>query len=210
MYPGERLNSISHLVGAALALIGFGALLAVSIDSRDPWMITGFTVFGVSMVVLYTMSTLYHSFRPPKLKALFQRLDHIAIYLLIAGTYTPYTLVTLREGNGWLIFSVIWAFALVGVLLESLPVRRPKALQLAIYLGMGWTVVFDLPNLRASLDPAGLSWLTAGGVLYTLGVVFYLLDRKKQMPHAHGIWHFFVLAGTACHFVSIIGFVRPV
>lgn len=209
MYHGERLNSISHLVGTALALMGLGALLTVSIGYRDPWMISSFAIFGVSMVLLYTMSTLYHSFQPPDLKALFQVLDHISIYLLIAGTYTPYMLVTMRDGNGWIIMTVIWGLALVGVLMEVLPVRRPKVLQLMIYLGMGWACAFDYGSLQDALHPEGVKWLTVGGVTYTLGVVFYVLDKMKRMPHAHGIWHFFVLAGTLSHFISVIGYVRP-
>ena len=114
MYYGEKLNSVSHLVGAVLALVGLGALLTVGVQSRDPWIITSFSVFGFSLVLLYTMSTLYHSFHPPKLKELFQLLDHVAIYLLIAGTYTPYMLVSLRDGNGFLIMGIIWALALAG------------------------------------------------------------------------------------------------
>ncbi|MEM1090207.1 MAG: hemolysin III family protein [Pseudomonadota bacterium] len=209
MYHGERLNSISHLVGTAFALMGLGALLTVSIDSRDPWMITSFAVFGLSMVLLYTMSTLYHSFQPPDLKALFKVLDHISIYVLIAGTYTPYMLVTLRDGNGWIIMGIIWCLTVVGILLEALPFRHPKVLQLAIYLGMGWACAFDFASLEAGLDPAGVTWLTVGGITYSLGVIFYLLDKMKRMPHAHGIWHFFVLAGTVSHFISVIGYVRP-
>ena len=118
MYYGERLNSISHLVGSALALVGLGALLTVSISIADPWVITSFTIFGVSLVLMYTMSTLYHSFRPTNLKRLFQLFDHISIYLLIAGTYTPFMLVSLRDGSGWWIMVIIWALALVGILSE--------------------------------------------------------------------------------------------
>ena len=118
MYYGEKLNSISHLVGAALALVGLGALLTVGFQSRDPWIISSFSVFGVTLTLLYTMSTLYHSFHPPKLKDLFQLLDHVAIYLLIAGTYTPYMLVSLRDGNGFLILAIIWSLALAGILSE--------------------------------------------------------------------------------------------
>jgi hemolysin III len=209
MYHGERLNSISHLVGTALALMGLGALLTVSIEYRDPWMISSFTVFGLSMVLLYTMSTLYHSIQPPDLKALFQVLDHISIYVLIAGTYTPYMLVTMREDSGWTILAIIWGLALFGILLEVLPVRRPKVLQLMIYLGMGWSIAFDYGGLETALHPEGVRWLAIGGVTYTLGVVFYVLDKMQRMPHAHGIWHFFVLAGTVSHFISVIGFVRP-
>ena len=209
MYYGEKLNSISHLVGAALALIGLGALLAVGIQSRDPWIISSFSVFGVTLVLLYTMSTLYHSFHPPKLKDLFQLFDHVAIYLLIAGTYTPYMLVSLREGNGFLILAIIWGLALAGILSEvKLSGRAVKIGQMLIFLGMGWACTFDFASLKVALPAAGLWWLTVGGIAYTGGVVFYVLDLMKRLTHAHGIWHFFVLAGSACHFISIIGYVR--
>lgn len=209
MYYGEKLNSISHLVGASLALIGLGALLTVGIQSGDPWMIVSFTVFGFSMVLLYTMSTLYHSFSPPRLKSLFQLFDHVAIYLLIAGTYTPYMLVSLRDGNGWLIMGIIWTLALVGILSEIfLSGRAVKIGQMVIYLGMGWACAFDFASLKAVLPEAGLLWLTIGGMAYTIGVVFYVLDMMNRLVHAHGIWHFFVLAGTLSHFISIIGYVR--
>ena len=209
MYYGEKLNSISHLVGAALALVGLGALLTVGFQSRDPWIISSFSVFGVTLVLLYTMSTLYHSFHQPKLKDLFQLLDHVAIYLLIAGTYTPYMLVSLREGNGLLILAIIWALALAGILSEVfLSGRAVKIGQMLIFLGMGWACSFDFASLQAALPTAGLWWLTAGGRAYTGGVVFYVLDLMNRLTHAHGIWHFFVLAGSASHFVSIIGYVR--
>lgn len=209
MYYGEKLNSISHLVGAVFALVGLGALLTIGIQLRDPWIISSFSVFGFTLVLLYTMSTLYHSFHPPKLKYIFQVLDHVAIYLLIAGTYTPYMLVSLREGNGFLILSIIWALALVGILSEVfLAGRTVKGIQMVIYLGMGWACLFDFASLRASLPEAGLWWLTAGGLAYTGGVLFYLLDIMNRLTHAHGIWHFFVLAGSGCHFVSVIGYVR--
>ena len=209
MYYGEKLNSISHLVGAVLALIGLGALLTVGIQSRDPWIISSFSVFGFTLVLLYTMSTLYHSFHPPKLKDLFQLLDHVAIYLLIAGTYTPYMLVSLREGNGFMILLIIWALALAGILSEVfLSGRAVKIGQMLIFLGMGWACSFDFASLKAALPEAGLWWLTAGGLAYTGGVVFYVLDLMNRLTHAHGIWHFFVLAGSGCHFVSVIGYVR--
>ena len=209
MYYGERLNSISHLVGAVFALIGLGALLAVSLQLRDPWVIASFTVFGLSLVLLYTMSTLYHSFHPPKLKDLFQLLDHVAIYLLIAGTYTPYMLVSLRDGNGFLIMGIIWMLALLGILSEIfLSGRLVKIGQMVIFLGMGWACAFDFSSLQAALPEAGLWWLTLGGLAYTGGVVFYVLDLMNRLSHAHGIWHFFVLTGSACHFISVIGYVR--
>jgi hemolysin III len=209
MYYGERLNSISHLVGAVFALIGLGALLAVSIQLGDPWIISSFAVFGLSLVLLYTMSTLYHSFHPPNLKDLFQLLDHVAIYLLIAGTYTPYMLVSLRDGNGFLIMGVIWMLALAGILSEVfLSGRLVKIGQIIIFLGMGWACAFDFASLKMALPEAGLWWLMLGGVAYTVGVVFYVLDLMNRLTHAHGIWHFFVLTGSACHFVSVIAYVR--
>ena len=209
MYYGEKLNSISHLVGAVLSLVGLGALLTVAIQLGDPWIITSFTVFGLSLVLLYTMSTLYHSFHPPQLKDLFQLLDHVAIYLLIAGTYTPYMLVSLRDGNGFLMLGIIWLLALVGILSEVfLSGRLVKTGQMVIFLGMGWACAFDFASLRAVLPEAGLWWLTLGGLAYTGGVVFYVLDLMNRLTHAHGIWHFFVLIGSACHFISIIGYVR--
>ena len=209
MYYGEKLNSISHLVGAALALMGLGALLTVSIQTRDPWVITSFSVFGISMVLLYTMSTLYHSFSPQSLKRVFQIFDHVSIYLLIAGTYTPFMLVTQRDGNGWLIMGIVWALAVAGILSEIfLSGRVVKVGQMIIYFGMGWACSFDFASLKAALPETGLLWLTAGGLAYTAGVVFYVLDKMNKLTHAHGIWHFFVLAGTISHFISIIGYVR--
>ena len=209
MYYGEKLNSISHLIGAVLALIGLGALLSVGIQTGDLRVLCSFAVFGLTMVLLYTMSTLYHSFYPSTLKQLFRLFDHVSIYLLIAGTYTPYMLVSLRYGNGWLIMSIVWALAILGVLSELLLSGRTiRICQLIIYLGMGWTCAFDLDGLRAVLPEAGLYWLTAGGIAYTTGVIFYILDKMDKLTHAHGIWHAFVLTGSICHFISVIGFVR--
>ena len=209
MYYGERLNSISHLVGAALALVGLGALLTISIQTRDPWVISSFSVFGFTMVLLYTMSTLYHSFSPPKLKRIFQIFDHVSIYLLIAGTYTPYMLVSLREGNGWAIMTAVWTLAMVGILSEIfLSGRAVKIGQITVYLAMGYACAYDIDGLRQVLSVPGFFWLAVGGAAYTSGVVFYILDKMKRLDHAHGIWHFFVLAGSISHFISIIGFVR--
>lgn len=208
MYYGEKLNSISHLVGAALALMGLGALLTQGIQSGNPWVLASFSVFGITLVLLYTMSTLYHSFHPPKLKQLFQLFDHVSIYLLIAGTYTPYMLVSLRHGNGIAVMTAVWGLAVLGILSEIfLSGRAVKAGQLIIYLGMGWAIAFDTEGLRAAIPAAGYYWLLAGGLAYTTGVVFYILDKMGKLNHAHGIWHMFVLAGSACHFVSVIGYV---
>ena len=209
MYYGERLNSISHLVGAVFALIALGALLTVAVQSGDPWIAGSFSLFGLTMVLLYTMSTLYHSFHPPHLKKLFKVLDHVTIYLLIAGTYTPFTLVLMRDGNGWLLLGIVWALAVVGILSELFATGRAvKVVQMLIYLGMGWACSFELGTLKAALPPHGFAWLVAGGIAYTVGVVFYLLDKLNRLDHAHGIWHVFVLAGSTSHFISIIGYVR--
>ena len=209
MYYGERLNSISHLVGAVLALMGLGALLTVSIQSGDPLLIFSFTVFGVTLVLLYTMSTLYHSFQPPKLKRLFKIFDHVAIYILIAATYTPFMLITLGNNNGWMILGLVWALALLGILSEVLlSGKAVKIGQVVIYLAMGWACSLDIAGLKAALPPEGFSWLVTGGIAYTTGVVFYVLDKMNRLDHAHGIWHFFVLIGSAAHFVAIIGYVR--
>ncbi len=209
MYYGERLNSISHLVGAVLALIALGALLATGIQTRDPRIIVGFTTFGLTLVLLYTMSTLYHSFQGPRLKNVFQVLDHVSIYLLIAGTYTPFMLVSMRSGSGQLILSLVWTLAIVGIISELVfSGRVVKIIQVIIYLGMGWACTLDLASLRSLLPPAGFWWLFVGGMAYTTGIIFYLLDKVNWLNHAHGIWHLFVLVGSACHFVAVVGYLR--
>lgn len=208
LYYGEKLNSITHLVGAVLALVGFGSLLTISIQQRDAWMIFSFSVFGFTLVLLYTFSTLYHSFHPPKLKRIFQRLDHVSIYLLIAGTYTPYMLVSLRDGRGPMMLAAVWALAVLGILLDMMNTRRIETLQLAIYLAMGWVVALEYGNLRAAISIPGIIWLTAGGIAYTLGIIFYVLDDMRKLRHAHGIWHMFVLVGSCTHFISIVAYVR--
>ena len=208
MYHGEKLNSVSHLVGTVFSLTGLGAMITVGIQSGDPWVLFSFTVFGLTMVFAYTMSTLYHSFKRPALKRIFQIFDHVSIYLLIAGTYTPLSLVSLREGNGWLIMSIVWGLAVVGIASEVfLSGRLVKLGQLVIYLAMGWACTFDLASLKTELSDTGLFWLAAGGVVYTLGVIFYLLDNTRYLTHSHGIWHFFVLGGSICHFIFVIGYV---
>jgi|SRR5690554_322898 len=208
MYDGEKINSITHLVGAILALVGFGALLTIGIQQLDAAIIVSFIIFGVTLVLLYAMSTLYHSFRSPRLKAVFQKLDHVCIYLLIAGTYTPYMLVTIGGKLGWIMLAVIWGLALIGLLLDTLLKKRIEWLQIIIYLVMGWVCVVVYQDLAKGFPSAGLNWLLAGGITYTVGVIFYVLDTFNKLRHAHGIWHLFVLAGSFCHFVSIAAYVR--
>lgn len=209
MFYGEYLNSLSHLVGAVLALVGFGALLTIAVQSREPQVMFGFCVFGATLVLLYTMSTLYHSFRPGRAKQVFKALDHISIYLLIAGTYTPFMLITMPASRGIPILAAVWALAIVGTLSELfLSGRGVKIAQIIIFLTMGWACVVDIDSLRDALPPTGFACLFAGGVAYTTGVVFYVLDKLKRLNHAHGIWHFFVLAGSIAHFTAVIGYVR--
>ncbi len=209
MYYGERLNSISHLVGAVFALMALGSLLTVALQIGDPVVLLGFSVFGFTMVLLYTMSTLYHSFHPPELKRLFKVLDHIAIYLLIAGTYTPLMLISMRDGSGYTILALVWGLALLGTVSEiSLSGRAIKIGQVAVYLAMGWACSLDIPGLKEGLPSTGFNWLVAGGMAYTVGVVFYVLDKLNRLNHAHGIWHMFVLFGSAAHFICVIGYVR--
>lgn len=209
MYYGERLNSISHLVGAVLALVGFGALLTVALQRGDPGTIAAFCIYGATLVLLYTMSTLYHSLRPPSVKRFFRVLDHISIYLLIAGTYTPFMWVSVGEGRGLQILGLVWGLAVLGVLSELfLRGRAVKIAQVVAYLGMGWACSLDFDGLRAALPDAGFSWLAIGGIAYTVGVAFYVADKLHKLNHAHGIWHFFVLVGSVCHFVAVILYVR--
>lgn len=208
MYYGEKFNSITHLVGAVLALMAFGSLLTIGIQQKDPLLITSYAIFGFTLVVLYTMSTLYHSFHPPKLKVIFQKLDHVSIYLLIAGTYTPYMLIPLGEGNGPIMLVIVWSLAILGLLLDVFLPRRIEILQIPIYLIMGWMCMLEYANLKIAMPVPGVMWLTIGGIAYTIGIVFYVLDGLKKLRHAHGIWHLFVLMGSICHFISIALYVR--
>ena len=204
MYRGERFNGISHLTGAALALAGLVVLVVTAARQADAWKIVSFSLYGATLFLLYGFSTLYHSLRG-RAKAIFRRLDHLAIYLLIAGTYTPFALVTLRGGWGWSLFGVVWGLAIAGMMLEYLPRRGPRILPVVIYLLMGWLALIALRPLMQALAPAGLVWLVAGGLCYTVGVLFYALDAKLR--HAHGVWHLFVLAGSVSHYFAVLFYV---
>ncbi|MGV6851460.1 MAG: PAQR family membrane homeostasis protein TrhA [bacterium] len=209
MYYGEKLNSITHLIGAVLALIGFGVLLTISYQQNDLLLTLSFIVFGLTLIMLYTMSTLYHSFHPPRLKKIFQKLDHVSIYLLIAGTYTPYMLVSVRQGSGLMVLGVIWSLAIIGLLLDVMVKKRIEWLQILIYLVMGWACSYNFTELQEALPQVAINWLAIGGISYTVGIIFYVLDDMSKLKHAHGIWHIFVLVGSVCHFISIAGYVRP-
>lgn len=204
MYRGERFNSYTHLTGALLALSGAVVLIALGALRADVWKIVSFSIYGATLVTLYGVSTLYHSTRG-KLKNFFRALDHNAIYLLIAGTYTPFTLVSLRGPWGWWMFGVVWALALVGIAQEFWLGKRTRRLSLAIYILMGWIALIAVLPLIEALTPAGFAWVAAGGGVYTAGIVFYLYDEK--FTHWHGIWHLFVVAGSAIHYFAILLYV---
>ena len=200
MYHGERFNGISHLVGAALALAGMVVLVVLASLQGDLWKIVSFSIYGASLFLLYTLSTLYHSLRG-RAKQIFRKLDHVAIYLLIAGTYTPFTLVTLRGSWGWTLFTVIWGLAIAGIIVDSCHKEGSRAIQMVIYLLMGWLILVAMYPLVQALPKGGVALLVLGGVFYTSGIIFYALDGK--MKHAHGIWHLFVLAGSISHYLAV-------
>ena len=204
MYRGERLNGISHLVGTALALAGAVVLIVLAAQRGDAWRIVSFSVYGATLFLLYLMSTLYHSLRG-RAKAVFRKLDHLAIYLLIAGTYTPFTLVTLNGVWRWSLFGAIWGLAALGMVIDVLPRRGLRILPVVIYLLMGWLALVALKPLIAALPVGGLVGLLSGGAFYTVGILFYAFDHKWR--HAHGVWHLFVLAGSASHFFTILYYV---
>jgi hemolysin III len=203
MYAGERLNGYSHLLGLVLALSAVGLMLAKTLPTGDPAKIAGALVFSLSAVALYAASTLFHSTRG-RLKLFWQRADHCAIHLLIAGTYTPFALVTLHGVWGWWLLGAIWFGAFVGIRHELRATATSKP-SLPLYIGMGWLGVCAAAPLAARLDGAGLAWLIAGALLYSAGTVFY--RNRFGFRHAHGAWHLFVLAGTVSHFVSVGFFV---
>lgn len=204
---GEEIaNAVTHGVGVALAIAALVLLSVLSAFTRDPVRIASAVTFGVTLVLLYAASTLYHSIPNERARHVLKVLDHASIYLLIAGTYTPFTLVTLRERGGIALLAVVWGLAAAGVALESFWVYRPRWVSTVVYLAMGWLVVAVIKPLTGSLAPGGLALLAAGGVAYTLGTVFYLLKRMRYM---HMVWHLFVLAGSALHVLAVALYVLP-
>ncbi len=200
MYHGERLNAWTHLVGAVLALVGAVWLLLLASASGDSWKQVSVAIYGVTLVLLYSTSTLYHSVQGPA-KRLMQKLDHLSIYLLIAGSYTPFCLVSLHGPWGWSLFATVWCLALIGMLQEIKPRSEARVLSLVIYAVMGWIVLVAVQPLLAALGREGFAWLASGGVLYTIGIIFFAYDSRFR--HWHGIWHLFVMAGSLLHFVAI-------
>jgi hemolysin III len=204
MVRGEIFNSVTHLAGSAFAVCGLTILVAVSVREGDPWKISSFAVYGSTLVALYLFSTLYHMLSGPS-KRVFRKLDHTSIYLLIAGTYAPFSLVTLRGRLGFALIAIVWSLAAVGILQEFLRKRRSPALSISIYLLMGWLALSAFGPMLRALGWPGMAWLIAGGVLYTAGIVFYVLDER--LSHSHGIFHLFVLGGSLAHFMVVLRYV---
>jgi hemolysin III len=202
---GEEIaNSIIHGLGVGLSIAALAILLVYAGQSHNPWAIASSLVYGIALVLEYTASTLYHSFPQERVKHIFKILDHCGIYVLIAGTYTPFTLVTLRGHGGLWLFGVVWGLTVIGISVEAFWVHRPRWLSASVYLGMGWLVVVAIKPLAAALPPAGLWLLIAGGLCYTLGTGFYVL---KKVPYMHAVWHVWVLAGSILHFLAVLLFV---
>jgi hemolysin III len=204
MYHGEKFNAWTHLVGAVLACIGAIWLLVLASLTGEPLKIVSVAVYGVALVVLYSISTLYHSLRG-RAKLIMRKLDHLSIYLLIAGSYTPFCLVTLEGAWGWTLFGIVWTLGIIGMLQEIKPRSEARVLSLVIYAVMGWIVLIAIEPLLAALGRAGFTWLAAGGVLYTVGILFFAYDSRFR--HWHGIWHLFVMAGSLLHFIAILRYV---
>jgi hemolysin III len=204
---GEEIaHAVTHGIGIILSVAGLALLVTFASLNGDVWHITSCSIYGATLILLYTTSTLYHGIPMPRIKRLLRRFDHAAIFLLIAGTYTPFTLVNMRGGWGWTLFGLVWGIAVVGILLELFRSRRLKCLSLALYLGLGWLVMIAIKPLIDSVETGGLVLLLSGGLCYTLGVIFYIW---KHMAYHHAVWHLFVMAGSVLHFFSVFFYVVP-
>ncbi len=197
----EIFNSITHGIGALLSIAALVILVSISVTKGDVWHVVSFTIYGSSLVLLYLASTLYHSFTKEKVKNLFARFDHAAIFLLIAGTYTPFLLTALRGPLGWTLFGIIWGVAIAGVVIRSIYLTRFRKLMVALYLAMGWMFIVAVGPLMKNLSTISIIFLFLGGIFYSVGVIFYL---KRNLKYSHGIWHLFVLAGSIMHFFAVI------
>jgi hemolysin III len=200
-YGEEIANAISHGIGAALAIAGLVLLVVQAALHGTAWHVTSFAIFGTSMVILYTASTLYHSLVSPGVKRTFRKFDHMSIYLLIAGTYTPFCLTLLNGWIGWSVFGTMWACAILGIVFKAIHTGRAEILSTILYLIMGWAVVIFIKPVYDGMSATGFTWLVLGGVAYSVGVIFFLLERMK---YSHSIWHLFVIGGSTFHFFSVL------
>ena len=203
----ELANSITHGIGIFLGTAALVLLVVFASLYGNAWHIVSCSVYGSSLVLLYTASTLYHSFRRPRVKHVFRIIDHVSIYVLIAGTYTPFTLVPLRGAWGWSLFGVVWGMALCGIIAKIFFIHRFEILSTLLYLVMGWIVVIAAKPMLQKVPWHGILWLAIGGLAYTIGVIFYAIDKK--LSYAHAIWHVFVLVGSICHFFAVMFYVVP-
>jgi hemolysin III len=202
LHPREELaNALTHGVGAAASLAAGAVLVTLTAIYGDGWQLAGAIVFGVALLLLYTASTLYHAISHPVVKGRLKVFDHCAIYLLIAGTYTPFTLVGLRGPTGWWLFGTVWTLALFGVVFKLFYTGRFKGISTLIYIGMGWMIMLAIKPMLHALSTGSLCWLLAGGLAYTAGTWFYMRPQKR---YAHAIWHGFVILGSVCHYVSVM------
>lgn len=197
----EWANCLTHSFGLILSIIGFIFLIHYPLQENDYWKLLNFSVYGTSLILLYAASSCYHGLPISNLKKVFQTLDHCAIYLLIAGSYTPFTMLALGGIWGWVLFGIVWSFAGVGIILKTFFRHRFKIISMSLYLLMGWLIVIAAEPLVERLHPLGLNWLIAGGIFYTGGVIFYVLDKRRFF---HAIWHLFVLTGSVCHYFAIL------
>ena len=202
----EIVNAVVHGVGIILAIAGLAVLATLAALRGNLWHVVSCSVFGTTLVLLYTTSTLYHSVMNPRAKAILRILDHSAIFLLIAGTYTPFTLVNLRGPWGWSLFGVVWGLAVLGIIFKVTMLREWTVASVVLYLAMGWVVIVAARPLLASVEPGGLTLLLTGGLAYTGGIVFY---GWKRLPYHHAVWHVFVLAGSILHFFAVLFYVIP-
>lgn len=202
----EIANAISHGVGTLLSIPALICLIVYSSLYGNAWHIVSFTIYGVSLVLLYFCSTMLHSLPEGKWKDIFEILDHSMIYVLIAGTYTPFLLVTLRGALGWSMFGIVWGLAVIGIVFKIFFVKRFMILSTILYIAMGWMIIFTFGPLRSQLSEPGIALLVSGGIIYTIGSIFYVW---RKIPHHHMVWHIFVIAGSVCHFFSILFYVLP-
>lgn len=202
----ERINIISHAIGSLLSIAALVFLFIKGIKYGEIWDIVSFSIFGISLITLYTASTFYHSAKKPDLRRRLRVFDHAAIYVLIAGTYTPFTIIALGDRTGWIIFSIVWGLALSGIILKLFFTGKYKIVSTLMYVFMGWIIVFALNPLIDNLSSNGLFWLAAGGVSYTIGAILYSI---KKIKFNHAIFHLLVLIGSACHFISVYFYLIP-
>lgn len=202
----EIIHSVTHGIGTGLALVGLAVLVVLAVMNNNIYQIVSFSIFGSTLVLLYLASTLYHGFQNPRLKRIFKSFDHASIYLLIAGTYTPFLLISLRGTSGWTLLVVVWVIALAGVVYKIFFINKFHILSVISYVLLGWLCVFVFKEMLASIPIGGIIWLALGGLFYMVGIIFYALQK---IPYMHVVWHFFVLAGSICHYFAVLLYLAP-